>query len=63
AMPVLDGFAATRQIKSAYPDCRVIVLTVHDGEMERQAAAHAGADGFIVKGAAFETLMRAVAGS
>lgn len=61
-MPILDGYAATRQIKAASPGCRVIVLTVHDGEAERQKAAHAGADGFVVKGAALETLMRTLSG-
>ncbi len=61
-MPVLDGYAATRQIKSANPDCRVVVLTVHDGETERQEAARAGADGFVVKGAGLETLIQTMSG-
>ncbi len=59
-MPVMDGFQAAREIKSRWPDCRVIALTIHDGESERQKAAEAGAASYLVKGAALETLLRVV---
>lgn len=55
----MDGYAATRAIKSRWPACRVIVLTVHGDESERQQALAAGADEFIVKGAAIELLINA----
>ncbi len=61
-MPVMDGYTAAREIKSRWPDCRVIALTLHDGEAERQKAAEAGADGFLAKGTSFETVMRLVSG-
>jgi DNA-binding NarL/FixJ family response regulator len=38
----------------------VIALTVHDGDAERQRAAQAGVDGFIVKGAPLETMLQAI---
>ena len=57
-MPLLDGFEATRQIKASWPSCRVIALTIHDGESTRLQAMEAGMDGFIVKGAPLESLVR-----
>lgn len=49
SMPDMDGLEATRRIK-AQPDApRVIILTLHENLHYRQAAAEAGADGFISK--------------
>ncbi len=59
-MPVMDGYEATRQIKTRRPACRVVALTIHGGETERQRAFQAGADSFVVKGAPLETLMEAI---
>lgn len=59
-MPVMDGYAATKQIKACRPSCRVIALTIHASESEQQRAANAGVDRFIVKGAPFDTLMEAI---
>jgi len=61
-MPVLDGYEATRQIKAACPTCRVVALTVHAYDEARQKAYQAGADVFLVKGAAVETLVQAISG-
>jgi two-component system cell cycle response regulator DivK len=47
-MPVLDGWAATRQLKAA-PDTRaipVIAMTAHAMDAHRQMAVEAGCDGF-----------------
>jgi DNA-binding NarL/FixJ family response regulator len=57
-MPLLDGFEATRQIKTCLPSCRVIALTIHDDESARLQAVEAGMDGFIVKGAPLESIVR-----
>ena len=59
-MPVMDGREATRQIKARWPACRVIALTVHDGEGDRQTAIRAGVDAFIVKGAPVAALLQAI---
>ena len=59
-MPVMDGFEATRQIKALQPACRVIALTIHGSEAERQRAMQAGADDFIVKGASLERLLESI---
>ncbi len=50
AMPEMDGYAATRQIKANLPQCRVIALSVHSYPLARQKASQAGMDGFIEKG-------------
>ena len=49
AMPGLNGLEATRRIKAEPDPPRVIVLTLHDGAVYRDAARNAGADGFVSK--------------
>ena len=61
-MPVLDGYAATTQIKENFPSCRVIALTVHDYEAARQRAFQSGVDGFVVKGSPVEKLVQMISG-
>jgi len=63
AMPILDGFEATQQIKKLHPSCRVIALTVHDYELARQKAIQSGMDGFVVKGAPVEVLVQVLSES
>ena len=59
-MPVLDGYEATCQIKSRWPACRVVALTVHGYEAARQKASQSGVDVFLVKGVSVETLVQAI---
>ena len=59
-MPVMGGYEATRQIKTHFPDCRVIALTIHGDETVRQQASQAGVDDFIVKGAPINSLIQAL---
>jgi len=59
-MPVMDGYEAARQIKSRWPACRVVALTVHGYEAARQRASQAGVDVFLVKGVSVETLVQAI---
>jgi len=59
-MPVMDGYEATRRIKAACPACRVVALTIHAGEAERQQALQAGMADVVVKGAPLEVLLRAI---
>jgi DNA-binding NarL/FixJ family response regulator len=49
AMPELDGIEATRQIRDAYPNTRVIVLTMHDSEIMVRKVLNAGASGYVLK--------------
>jgi DNA-binding NarL/FixJ family response regulator len=59
-MPIMDGYEAARQIKALQPSCRVIALSIHAGEEERQQALQAGMAALIVKGAPLEMLLQAI---
>ncbi len=59
-MPVLDGMEATREIKSHWPEVKVVVLTMYSGY--RDGALAAGADAFLVKGCPLEQLYAAISG-
>ncbi len=48
-MPRVNGFDATRSIKSYRPQTKVIILTVHSDYTYEQAALDNGADAFIAK--------------
>ncbi|MBL7162751.1 MAG: response regulator transcription factor [Anaerolineales bacterium] len=48
-LPGMNGIDTTKQIKSAYPDLPVIVLTVQEDERYQAEATKAGADAYVVK--------------
>lgn len=48
-MKVTNGLEATRQIISAFPEARVMIITKHDDQQMREAAREAGAVGFVAK--------------
>ncbi len=56
-MPNLDGFEATRQIKTLRLAQKVIVFTVYADSVNRKNALEAGADAFVIKGADLRTLL------
>jgi DNA-binding NarL/FixJ family response regulator len=58
-MPVMDGYEATRQIKSRFTTT-VIALTVHDYESAREKANQSGVDAFLVKGAPVKTVVQTI---
>ncbi|AFY65144.1 response regulator transcription factor [Geitlerinema sp. PCC 7407] len=60
-LPRLDGIAATKQIKDALPDVRVVVLTSHTTETEIIAALSSGADAYCIKGSSVDRLLAAIA--
>ncbi len=57
-MPVLDGYEATRCIKTRHPGCRIVALTVHDYEAARVKAHEAGVDAFLIKGAPVQSIVQ-----
>ena len=59
-LPRLDGIAATKQIKEAMPEVRVVILTSHTLETEVVAALSSGADAYCIKGASLERLLAAI---
>jgi DNA-binding NarL/FixJ family response regulator len=44
-----DGIAATRAIRALDPDARIIIVTQHDDDAHREAAADAGALAYLLK--------------
>lgn len=59
-MPVLDGYEATRLIRTLCPACRIVALTVHGYEEAHRKAHQSGADAFIIKGEPVETIVQTI---
>jgi DNA-binding NarL/FixJ family response regulator len=59
-MPGLDGTGATRQIREALPDTRVLVLTTYADNDSLFPALEAGARGYLTKDANAEEIERAI---
>ena len=59
-MPRVTGIEATRQIKAAFPDVRVLILTAYEDDPYVFALLRAGADGYLLKSADPDDLVRAV---
>jgi len=60
-MPVMDGYTATRQIKTDQPGIRVIALTVHGSPAAREKALQCGVDKVIIKGVPVAEIIRSIA--
>jgi DNA-binding NarL/FixJ family response regulator len=60
-MPDLTGIEATRQITRAAPRVAILVLTMFDDDESVFAAVRAGARGYVLKGAAPDNVIRAIA--
>lgn len=59
-MPNLDGLAATREIKKKHPEIKILILTIHDSEEYIYQILKYGADGYVLKEAAYEELVSAI---
>jgi DNA-binding NarL/FixJ family response regulator len=59
-MPKMGGVEAVTQIRSKYPQARVIVLTTFDGDEDFYRAVQAGAKGYLLKGMFGEELVDAI---
>ena len=60
AMPVLDGFAATEQIRAQVPDARVIILSGSDATQDISRARSVGAVGYVTKDQIAGDLLQAI---
>jgi two-component system, NarL family, response regulator DegU len=49
SMPQMNGLEALRLTKQAWPDTKIIMVTIHDEEQYRAVATAGGADGFVLK--------------
>jgi RNA polymerase sigma factor (sigma-70 family) len=60
AMPDMNGIEATRQIKSLYPQVKILVLTQHDNREYVAALLQAGASGYTLKRSGGRELINAI---
>ncbi|MGW6197770.1 response regulator [Kribbella sp. NPDC055110] len=60
-MPGLSGIDATSEIARVAPDVAVLMLTMFDDDESVFAAMRAGAQGYVLKGAAPDNVIRAIA--
>lgn len=61
-MPHLGGIPATRRIRAALPETRVIILTTYDADGLVFEGIKAGAQGYLLKDTAGEALAEAIRG-
>ncbi|MFA5787758.1 MAG: response regulator transcription factor [Actinomycetota bacterium] len=62
-MPGMSGFEATRRIRQAQPDAKVLALTIHDSEAHVFQMLQAGAVGYVLKRAPAVDVIQAVKGA
>lgn len=59
-MPELDGLETTKLVKEQNPDIKIIALTMHDSVTYVKKMVELGADGFILKNADKELIIRSI---
>jgi two-component system response regulator NreC len=59
-MPELNGIEAARQIRASMPDTRVIMLSMYQDQQYVFESLKAGANGYVLKAAAFQELLSAI---
>jgi DNA-binding NarL/FixJ family response regulator len=60
SMPEIDGVEATRQIRAALSQARIIMLTMHADQDVIQRAINAGASGYLVKDCSIDEVVAVV---
>ena len=60
AMPLLNGLEATRQIRKAFPNIKVVILSAHSDDAYVEQAIAIGAVGFLLKQTSSLDLSRAI---
>jgi DNA-binding NarL/FixJ family response regulator len=48
-LPSMDGITLTERLRRDFPDCAVIILSLHDEPSNRERASKAGAAAFVSK--------------
>lgn len=59
-MPGIDGAEATGLLRAKYPDARVVLLSVFEGEEDIWRAVQAGAMAYVLKSAEVEDILEAI---
>ncbi len=59
-MPGADGVETTARLRAEFPEARVVILSVFEGEEDIWRAVQAGASGYVSKSAEVEEVLEAV---
>ena len=59
-LPDMDGLAATRAIRNAQPEIRVLLITMYEAPEYASEALRAGAAGYLLKGASRREVLAAL---
>jgi two-component system, NarL family, response regulator len=59
-LPGMSGVDAIRAIRSTHPQARFVVLTTYEGDADIHRALEAGAQGYVIKGMPYQTLVEAL---
>jgi DNA-binding NarL/FixJ family response regulator len=59
-MPVKNGIETTKEIRTRFPNGRILILSAFDGDEEIHRALQAGAQGFVLKSSTGEKLIPAI---
>lgn len=59
-MPRMDGVYCTKMVKEAYPDVKIIILTIFDDDDFVFSALKFGASGYLLKGVSMDGLYQAI---
>jgi DNA-binding NarL/FixJ family response regulator len=62
-MPIMNGSEATRQIRTKYPQVKVLVLTTYEDDEWVFDAIQAGASGYLLKDAPRDEVLKAIRGT
>jgi DNA-binding NarL/FixJ family response regulator len=62
-MPIMNGVEAIRQIRSKYPEVKILVLTTYDDDEWVFDAIKAGASGYLLKDTARDDVVKAIRGT
>jgi two-component system response regulator NreC len=62
SLPEINGITATLEIKTLQPEVPVVILTIYENDVYREAALKAGANGYVVKDRIHEDLIPLIAG-
>ncbi|MGE5257514.1 MAG: response regulator [Hyphomicrobiales bacterium] len=60
SMPKMNGFSVLREIKSAMPEVKILVLSIHESDQYVLQAFEAQADGYAIKDSSREELRMAI---
>lgn len=60
AMPLLNGLEATRQIRQAHPEVKILILSAHSDDAYVDSAIESGAAGYLIKQTSAQFLSEAI---